>query len=51
MASWWEQTAAIPSFDDALQAASFFFPGNSFDNNLQFMRDVHTKLHTKINQG
>lgn len=25
MASWWERIAAIPSFDDALQAASYFF--------------------------
>lgn len=28
MASWWEQIAAIPSFDDALQAASFFLKCN-----------------------
>lgn len=28
MASWWEQIAAIPSFDDALQAASIFLKCN-----------------------
>lgn len=60
MVSWWEQIAAIPSFDDALQTASFSsemqstihnMESHSFDNNLQFVRDVRIKLHTKINQG
>lgn len=60
MAPWWEQIAAIPSFDDALQTASFFsemqstihnMDSHSFDNNLQLARDVRIKLHTQINQG
>lgn len=60
MASWWGQIAAIPSFDDALQSASFFskmqstihnMESHSFHNNLQLVRNVQIKLHTQMNQG
>lgn len=55
----WEQIAANPSFDDALRAASCFWNAiNNIKNGitlfwykLQFIRDVHIKLHTQINQG
>lgn len=60
MASWWEQIAAIPSFDDTLLTASFFpqmqstihnMESHSFDNNLQLATDVCIKLHTQMNGG